>query len=86
MFTLIVLYELKFFASHNSRSNEVERTHATMRAQLQAFLKSRGLTEDRWDEVIHLCVASMNNSPHHTTGFTPYSVIFNKKPNFEAIA
>ena len=35
--------------------------------------------------MLHLCVAGMNNTVHHTTGHTPYSVVFNKKPHFPGL-
>ena len=78
-------FNMKFFASHNSRSNAVERAHSTMRKQIESFLKAGQLPDDRWDEVLHLCVRSMNNTVHHTTGHSPYSVVFNKKPHFPGL-
>ena len=77
--------KLEFFASHNSRSNTVERAHSTLRSQVESFCKAKNLGDDRWDEILHLAVNSMNNTVHHTTGHVPYSVVFNKKPLFAGL-
>ena len=77
--------KLEFFASHNSRSNAVERAHSTMRSQIESFCKAKNLSEICWDDILHLCVKSMNNTVHHTTGYTPYQCVFNKKPFFPGI-
>ena len=72
--------KLRFFASHNSRSNSVERAHSTLRANIATFLKARGLGEHEWDRILQIAVKAMNVAVHHTTGYIPQQVVFNKDP------
>ena len=77
--------ELKFFASHNSRSNNVERSHSTLRQLIESFLKERKLDDDEWDKVLHLCVKAHNSTMHHTTRQIPHAVVFNQNPSFAGV-
>jgi len=76
---------LKFYASHNSKSSNVERYHTTFREKLETFRAVSQLEEDEWDRVCHLAVKAMNDTVHTTTGYTPYELVFNTSPNFEGL-
>ena len=72
--------EAIFTASHNSRQNEVERTHGTFKETLRKLISERGLQEDQWDLCVDDAVTAINSVPHIVTGFTPTEVIFNRQP------
>ena len=77
--------ELNCFASHNSRSNNVERSHRTIRELTAAFLTEQKLEDSQWDRVLHRVVRSINSTINHTTGQIPHKVIFNAKPVFPGL-
>ena len=73
---------LHCFASHNSRSNNVERSHRTIRELTAAFLTEEKLDDTHWDRVLPRVVRAINTTVNHTTGVIPHQVIFNAKPIF----
>ena len=78
--------ELHFFATHNSRSNAVERAHRTYREKSQAFLLERDLSPADWDRVNHLVVRGMNNDVSLATKYSPHNVVFNRLQSVSGIS
>ena len=76
---------LKFYASHNSRSSNVERCHSTYREKIEAFLEAKGLAETEWDQVSHLACKAVNSAIHLTTKHIPYELVFNIKPEISRL-
>ena len=74
--------QLNCFASHNSRSNNVERNHRTLRELIKSFSEQENLDETQWDRVLYKAVRAINVTVHHTTGQIPHKVIFNSRPVF----
>ena len=77
--------KLSFFASHNSRSNTVERQHRTYRELSASFLRAHQLESCEWDKVNHLVVRAMQSTTQHTHHISPYKLVFNKAPEFEGV-
>ena len=78
--------DLHFFATHNSRSNSVERAHRTYREKSDAFLLERGLSPSDWDRVNHLVVRGMNQDVSLATKYSPHHVVFNRVPSVSEIS
>ena len=76
---------LKFYASHNSRSSNVERCHSTYREKIEAFLKVKGLADHEWDQVSHLACKAVNSAVHLTTKHMPHELVFNSKPELKGL-
>ena len=78
--------DLQFFASHNSRDNNVERYHKTYREKSTAFLLERSLDSDNWDMVNHLVVKAINSDINLATNMSPLEAVFHKNPSISDIS
>ena len=72
--------QLDFSASHNSRSNNIERQNGTIRPLLERHLRSTATHPDDWDLVIPRICHAYNQTPHSTTKVSPYRLVFNRIP------
>ena len=72
----------KFTASHNSRSNNVERTHVDLRRLSERFSIENGRDyNDDWEYGVQSALKSINSTPSSVTGFSPYLLIYGTSPN-----
>ena len=66
-------------ASFNSRENCVERAHRTLKDKILAFSAQNNLAADEWHLAVSDSLNAINTTPHSSTGFSPFEVIFNHK-------
>ena len=71
---------LYFTSSHNSRSNNVERYHRTMRESLQKQMELGGLGPDDWETGLVRVNQVMNMTPNLITGYSPHMLLYGEAP------
>jgi hypothetical protein len=54
-----------------------ERFNGTLQGMLVKFIKDK---RDQWDELLDTCVYAYNTSVHESTAFSPFELMFGRKP------
>ena len=62
---------------HPQTNGALERSHLTLKEYLKHYINER---QDDWDEFIPFAMYSFNSHTHTSTGYTPYELLFGKKP------
>ena len=75
---------IDYSASHNSRSNNVERQNGTIRALLERYIVAQKSHPDDWDLQLPRICQAYNQTPHTTTKVSPYRLVFNRIPTLLA--
>ena len=70
----------KFTASHNSKSNSVERLHGTIRNKLPAFIGQRDDADNDWEQALGDFMVGYNKTPSTVTGYSPAFVAYGILP------
>lgn len=73
--TFLDKYRIKHWKNsrHHSQSNPVERLNRTINACIRTYVRA---DQKMWDSRVSEIEYALNNSPHGTTGFTPYRILF----------
>lgn len=72
---LLEKYRIQHWANsrHHSQANPVERLNRTVNACVRTYVRTdQTLWDSRISEVEHV----LNNTPHSSTGFSPYKILF----------
>jgi transposase InsO family protein len=75
---LLKIKHLKTTAYHPQTNGALERSHSTLKDFLTHYVDK---DQTDWDVYLPLAMFSYNTSEHSTTGFTPYELLYGKKPN-----
>jgi hypothetical protein len=65
-------------AYHPQSNGALERSHLTLKNYIRSFVDK---DQNNWDEYIIYAQFTYNTTIHTTTNFTPYELIFSKKPS-----
>ena len=73
---------IKTTSYHPQSNGALERTHRVLVEYLRCYI-----LEDQtdWDKWIPYTTFVLNTTPHSSTGFTPYELLFGRKPNIPGI-
>ena len=62
---------------YHAASNAVERYHKDLNAMLRSYITDDPRT---WDTALPQCLFALRSSLHGTTGYSPYELMFGRKP------
>lgn len=65
-------------AFHPQTNGALERSHRTFTEYLRHFVDKYGMDWDIWSP---FCVFTYNTTPHCSTGYMPYELVFGHRPN-----
>lgn len=74
---LFKIKQIQTTAYHPQSNGALERSHATLADYLKHYISEK---QTDWDEWINLAMFSYNTTPHTSTRYTPYELIFGLKP------
>jgi transposase InsO family protein len=58
------------------QANQVERSHKPLAEYLRSYVNA---DQDNWDEWVDFAIFTYNTTPHSTTGFTPFELVYGRK-------
>jgi transposase InsO family protein len=64
-------------AYHPQTNGAVERFNSTLKNMLAMYVNN---THDNWEEYLTLVTYAYNSTPHTTTGYSPFHLLFGRKP------
>ncbi|CAF4948550.1 unnamed protein product [Pieris macdunnoughi] len=62
---------------HPQTQGALERSHSTLKEYLKSFINNN---QDNWPTYVYTAILTYNITPHTTTKYTPYELIFGHKP------
>ena len=77
---LVSLFRTKHVKStpyHPQTNGALERSHLTLKEYLKHYINEN---QNNWDEFIPFAMYSYNSHVHSSTGYSPYELLFGKKP------
>lgn len=66
---------------HPQTNGFLERSHKTLKTYLRSFVDK----DNNWDRLLSYAMFTYNTSVHTSTNFTPFELVFGKKPNLPAV-
>lgn len=78
--TLLDIEKRKISPCHPRTNGFLERSHKTLKAYLRSFVDNDG----EWDDLLHYTMFYYNTTIHTSTAFTPYELVFGRRPNMPA--
>ena len=73
---LLKIKKIQTSAYHPQSNGALERSHQTLKDYLKHFINK---SQSDWDQWIHLATFSYNTTPHTSSGFSPYELVFGYK-------
>jgi hypothetical protein len=61
---------------YHPQANQVERIHSPLAAYLRSYVNA---DQDNWDEWVDFAMFTYNTTPHTSTGFTPFELVYGRK-------
>ena len=77
IYELLDVYQLKTSAYHPECNGLTERFNRTLKTMLSGFVDEN---QNNWDKLLGKLVFAYNVSIHSATGYTPYELMFGRKP------
>lgn len=62
---------------HPQTQGALEKSHSTLKEYLKSFTNEN---QDNWPKYVYTAILTYNITPHTTTKFTPYELVFGHKP------
>ncbi|CAK1595080.1 unnamed protein product [Parnassius mnemosyne] len=62
---------------HPQTQGALERSHSTLKEYLKSFVNTN---QNNWPTYVYTAILTYNTTPHTTTKFTPYELVFGQKP------
>jgi hypothetical protein len=75
---LLKVKRIKCTAYRPQTNGALERTHRVLVEYLRCFILE---DQSNWDQWLPYATFVFNTTPHTSTGFTPYELLFGRKPN-----
>lgn len=62
---------------HPQTQSALERSHSTLKEYLKSYVNEN---QDNWPRYVYTAILAYNTTPHSTTNFSPYELIYGHKP------
>jgi hypothetical protein len=77
VYKLMNIKKLNTTSYHPSTNGQVERFNKTLCTMLSMFINEH---QNNWDELLPYVIYAYNTTPHSTTGYSPYQLIYGRVP------